>query len=133
MLYKAAPARRPAGRLLHAAATDDTQLLQQALEEGADPGEPVHHVHNVFMVAAGCGSLRVLRALYTVMPPGVLNDISGEDQDYKQWPLYLAVRERHPEVVAQLLDWGAVCCCYVQNQAEDESKYHAVGTHVLHE
>ncbi len=112
----------PAGRLLHAAVTDDTTLLQQSLDEGADPAQPVQHVYNMFMLAARCGSLAVLRKLYEVMPPRVLDEADLEQDYHTVWPLPLAVNSGVPGVVAQLLDWGAVCCSYKLREGQDESR-----------
>ena len=76
------------------------------------------------MLAASCGSLAVLRELYQLAPQ-VLNEAAGQGY-HKAWPLQLAASRSHAEVAAQLLDWVAVCCCYQQNQAQDESLYDAV-------
>lgn len=108
---------------MEAAVTDDVQLYEQALEAGADPAQALSNGSSAFMVAAANGSINVLRLIYE-RAPQLLNAYSGVDISLA-WPLMLAIT--HQEVLLQLLDWGAVCCSFEQNQAQDESQYPVVG------
>jgi hypothetical protein len=109
--------------LVHAAVTDNVQLYEKALAAGADPAEPFSNGSNAFLVAAANGSINVLRLIYERTPK--LLNVSAGTGPTLAWPLFMGLM--HQEVLEQLLDWGAVCCSYKQNQAQDESQYPVVG------
>jgi hypothetical protein len=117
-----------AGMLVEAAVTDDVQLYERALAAGADPAQAFSNGSSAFMIAAANGSINVLRLIYE-RAPQLLNAHAGAHAGASlitlAWPLRLAIA--HQEVLLQLLDWGAVCCSFKQNEAQDESVYPEVG------
>jgi hypothetical protein len=93
--------------LVEAAARDDLQLLEQALQQGADPQQGFQGAGSAFMVAAASGSLGVLRRLHQLAPQ--LLNRGNDEQQPESWPLQLATVSMQAAVVAQLLEWGAAC------------------------